>query len=164
MVGFIRNTVLTVLALAAGLLSVFLVGMRRKSPPVVDAVRRFNKAVANPRQMETAGNPGAYASIIQHVGRRSGKTYRTPVGTQAVPDGFLITLPYGTRADWVQNVLAAGEAAITADGETVRVNQPEVLSAAEVVDELPKSEQRLLKLFNVEQFLRVHRVDEGSSS
>ena len=114
MIGIIRNVVLAVLAVVAGLVSVFLVGMRRKSPPVVDAVRRFNKAVSNPKQMATVGTPGAYASIIEHVGRRSGATYRTPIGTQAVPDGFLVTLPYGTRADWVQNVLAAGQAVVTA--------------------------------------------------
>ncbi len=125
---------------------------------MIDAVRRFNKAVSNPKQMETAGTPGVYASIIEHVGRRSGTTYRTPVGTQAVADGFLITLPYGTRADWVQNVLAAGRAVITAEGETVAVDRPEILTAAEVADQLPPSEQRLLKLFNVEQFLRIHRA------
>lgn len=163
MVGFIRNTVLTVLALVVGLVSVFLVGMRRKSPPVVDAVRRFNKAVSNPKQMETAGTPGAYASIIEHVGRRSGATYRTPVGTQAMPDGFLIALPYGTRADWVRNVLAAGSAVIVADGETVPVEKPEIVPAVELADELSAGEQRLLKLFKVEQFLRVRRVVEGSS-
>lgn len=162
MVGIIRNIVLVVLAVVAGVASVFLVGMRRKSPPVIDAVRRFNKSVSNPRQMATAGTPGAYASIIEHVGRRSGTTYRTPVGTQAVPDGFLITLPYGTRTDWVQNVLAAGKAVVTADGETVAVDQPEIVPIAEVADQLPPSEQRLLKLFNVDQLLRVRRVDQGS--
>ena len=159
MIGIIRNVVLAVLAVVAGLVSVFLVGMRRKSPPVVDAVRRFNKAVSNPKQMATAGTPGAYASIIEHVGRRSGATYRTPIGTQAVPDGFLVTLPYGTRADWVQNVLAAGQAVVTADGETVPVDHPEILSAADVADQLPPNEQRLLKLFNVEQFLRLRRAN-----
>ncbi len=158
MVGIIRNIVLVVLAVVAGVASVFLVGMRRKSPPVIDAVRRFNKAVSNPKQMATAGTPGAYASIIEHVGRRSGTTYRTPVGTQTVPDGFLITLPYGTRTDWVQNVLAAGEAVVTADGETVAVDQPEIVPLAEVADQLPAGEQRILKLFNVEQVLHVRRA------
>ena len=159
MVGIIRNIVLAVLAVLVGVLAVFLVGMRRKSPPVLDAVRRLNKAVSNPKQMETAGQPGAYASIVEHVGRRSGTTYQTPIGTEAVPGGFLVALPYGTTADWVQNVLAAGGAVITAEGETVRVDQPEILAATEIADQLPASEQRLLRLFNVEQFLRVQRVD-----
>ncbi len=158
----IRNIVLATMAAVLGVFAVFLVGMRRKSPPVVDAVRRFNKAVSNPKQMKTAGEPGAYASIIEHVGRRSGTTYRTPIGTQAVPDGFPIALPYGSRADWVQNVLAAGQAVITADGETVNVDRPEIRSTAEVAGQLPASEQRLLKLFNVEQFLQVRRSEHES--
>jgi len=87
--------------------------------------------VSNPKQMETAGEPG----------------------------GFLITLPYGSRADWVQNGLAAGQAVITAGGETVNVDRAEILSTAEVADQLPASEQRLLKLFNVEQILQVRRSE-----
>jgi hypothetical protein len=42
--------------------TVFLVGMRTKSPAVVDRVRRFNRAVTNPRVLRTAGSPGASAS------------------------------------------------------------------------------------------------------
>lgn len=107
-------------------------GNSAETPAVREtAVRRFNKAVSNPKQMETAGEPG----------------------------GFLITLPYGSRADWVQNGLAAGQAVITAGGETVNVDRAEILSTAEVADQLPASEQRLLKLFNVEQILQVRRSE-----
>src|SRR5687767_8959102 len=49
--------------------TVFLVGMRTKSPAVVDRVRRFNRAVTNPRVLRSAGSPGASASVIRHVGR-----------------------------------------------------------------------------------------------
>ncbi|MDH3294714.1 MAG: nitroreductase family deazaflavin-dependent oxidoreductase, partial [Acidimicrobiia bacterium] len=115
-----------------------------------------------PKQMETAGTPGAYASIIEHVGRISGTIYRTPVGTEATDDGFLIMLPYGTRADWVRNVLAAGSAVVTTEGETVAVDQPEILDTAGIADQLPDGEQRLLKLFNVEHCMRVRRVAAGT--
>lgn len=154
---------LKVMLLAAGVvlatvIAVFLVGMRRKSPAVIDAVRRFNAAVSNPKQMETAGTPGAYASIIEHSGRTSGTVYRTPIGTQATDDGFLIALPYGTRPDWVKNVLAAGSAVITADGETVAVDRPEIMPVAQVAHQIPGNEQWLMRLFNVEQFMTVRRA------
>lgn len=151
---------LAALTAAAG--AVFVIGMRIKSPLVQKAVRRVNRAYWNPRAMETAGTPGAYASVIHHVGRRSGTTYHTPVVPIEIGDGFAIALPYGEQADWVQNVLAAGEAVVTADGETVAVDQPQIVPIAEVADQLPPSEQRLLKLFNVDQLLRVRRVDQGS--
>jgi deazaflavin-dependent oxidoreductase (nitroreductase family) len=46
--------------------------------------------------------------IVTHVGRKSGRHYRTPVNVFREPDGFLIALTYGPSAEWVKNVLAAG--------------------------------------------------------
>jgi len=46
--------------------------------------------------------------IVRHVGRKSGRVYRTPVNVFREPDGFLIALTYGRDSEWVRNVLAAG--------------------------------------------------------
>ena len=46
--------------------------------------------------------------ILTHVGRKSGRVYRTPVNVFRVPEGFLIALTYGRESEWVRNVLAAG--------------------------------------------------------
>ena len=77
---------------------VFLLGMRAKSPFVLGPLVRLQRAVINPRQMRSAGSPGAYAAIIRHRGRTSGQPYETPVGVVAPDDGFLIALPYGLGA------------------------------------------------------------------
>ena len=45
--------------------------------------------------------------IIKHIGRRSGRLYRTPVNVFREPDGFLIALTYGRECEWVRNVVAA---------------------------------------------------------
>lgn len=153
----IRLAAGTMVALAA-LATVFLVGMRTKSPAVVDRVRRFNRAVTNPRVLRSAGSPGASASVIRHIGRRSGRSYETPVGPFAVGDVFVIALPYGPGADWVRNVVANGSATLIHEGRTVPVHEPEVVSTAEVVADLPSSEQRTLRLFGVDQCLRVRLV------
>ncbi len=139
------------------LLLAFVVGMRAKSPVVLRAVRRFNRRFMNPRQMQTAGTPGAYAGIIRHVGRRTGKNYETPVGPFATDDGFVIALPYGTTSDWLQNVLAAGSATLVTEGQTYEVDQPEVVPLSDVVDALPSKERRNLRLFRVEQALQTRR-------
>jgi hypothetical protein len=81
------------------LLLAFVFGMRAKSPVVLRAVRRFNHRFINPRQLKTAGTPGAYAGVIRHVGRRSGRVFETPVGPFATDDGFVIALPYRTSSD-----------------------------------------------------------------
>ncbi len=152
-------------ALVAGLillLLVFVLGMRAKSPVVLRAVRRFNRRFMNPRQMKTAGTPGAYAGVIRHVGRRSGRVYETPVGPFATDDGFVIALPYGTSSDWVKNVLAAGSATLVTEGRRYDVEQPEIVPLGAVADVLPSKERRNLRLFRVELALRARRRGVGS--
>jgi hypothetical protein len=86
-----RRTVRLLGALSLGLVAVavsFLLGMRARSRPLLDAVRRFNRAVSNPRQMRSAGTPGAYAAVIRHTGRTSGRPYATPIGA-VTQDGIL---------------------------------------------------------------------------
>ena len=65
---------------------------------------QINKRVFNPRSARN----GKW-QVIRHVGRVSGQTYRTPLEAHRVDDGFIIMLVYGSRCDWVQNVLAADE-------------------------------------------------------
>ena len=142
---------------------VAIVGMRTKYPPVTTAVRRMNRAVMNPRAMKTAGTPGAYAGVIRHVGRTSGTEYETPIGPFATDGGFVVALPYGTSPDWLKNVLAAGSAVIVHEGETYVVDRPEIINAAAALDDLPRSEQRSLRVFNVDDFLRVHIVDTDAA-
>ena len=104
---------------------VFLLGMRTKSPLVLSPLIRLQRAIINPKQMRSAGTPGAYASVIRHRGRTSGRPYETPVGVVAADDGFLIALVYGSRTNWLQNVLASGSATIVHEGHTYEVDQPE---------------------------------------
>lgn len=133
----------------------FLLGMRSKSRMVIDAVRRFNRGFTNPRVLRSAGEPGASASVAHHVGRTSGAHRETPIGAMPVEGGFLIALPYGTRADWVQNVLATGSATIVHEGVTSPVGGPTIVPTASVARLFPASERRLLRIFNVESCLRV---------
>jgi len=150
-VTLVVGLVLTLLVLGA----VFLIGMRTKSPRVLGAIRRFNRAFTNPRAMKDAGTPGAYASVIRHVGRTSGRPYETPVGAFATDDGFVIALPYGSDPDWLKNVIASGSATIVHEGETARVDRPELVATPEVAPFLPDKELRNLRLFAVDQCLRV---------
>jgi deazaflavin-dependent oxidoreductase (nitroreductase family) len=108
--------------------------------------------------LATADTPGAYASLVRHVGRTSGRAYETPVVAMPVGDMFTIALPYGTRADWVRNVLAAGSATLVHGGAAYRVDQPEVVSTVALAEALPVKELRGLRLFHVDRCLRVRRV------
>jgi deazaflavin-dependent oxidoreductase (nitroreductase family) len=112
----------------------------------------------NPRQMKTAGTPGAYASVIRHEGRTSGRPYETPVGAFVTDDGFVIALPYGSDPDWLKNVMAAGSATLVHEGGTYRVERPELVPTSAAAPYLPVKEQRNLRMFAVDQCLRVHTM------
>jgi deazaflavin-dependent oxidoreductase (nitroreductase family) len=147
------------LAGLVALLAIFLGGMRTKWPPVVTTVRRMNLRLLNPRQMETAGQPGAFAGVLRHTGRTSGATYETPVGIEPTDDGFVIALVYGEAAQWPKNVMAAGEATIVKDGVTYAVDRPQIVPLAEAIGFFAASDRRLFPLFGVEQCLRLYRVE-----
>jgi deazaflavin-dependent oxidoreductase (nitroreductase family) len=138
---------------------VFFVGMRTGSPFVRDIVRRFNRAWGNPYQMKTAGTPGAYASVIRHVGRTTGRSYETPVVPFPTDDGFVIALPYGSGTDWLKNVVASGSATIVHEGNTYLVDRPELVPVALAAPHMPAKEQRSLRRFDVDRCLRVRRVE-----
>jgi deazaflavin-dependent oxidoreductase (nitroreductase family) len=159
MVRAIATLVVALLVVLVVLGTVFLVGMRTNARPVLRAVRRFNRAFVNPHAMKKAGTPGVRASIVRHVGRTSGRTYETPVEAFATDDGFLVALPYGPDTDWLKNVLASGSATIVDDGSTYLVDQPQLVPTAVAAPDLPANEQRTLRLFAVEQCLRVRRAE-----
>jgi len=145
--------------LALGAAAAFVLGMRSKSPLVHDAVRRGLRNTVNRHQLETAGGPGARAALIRHRGRRSGQVYETPVTPTPTEDGFVIALPYGTRADWVRNVLAAGEATVVREGVAHHVDRPEVLPIAAAAQYLVAGDRRVHRLFGVDECLRVRMRD-----
>ena len=140
------------------LLLVFTIGMRTKSPMVLGAIRRANRAYFNPRQRD-AGAPGAYASLIRHTGRVTGASYETPVVAAATEDGFVIALPYGSQADWVKNVLASGSATMVNEGLTYRLSEPEVVSIGTADPCFSSKDQRAHRIFGTRECLRTRRDD-----
>lgn len=145
----------------AVLLVLFVIGMRAKSPLALAAVRRISR-LFNPMQMKTAGQPGAYASVIEYRGRVSGRHYTTPVGAVPAGDDFVISLPYGTGSQWVRNVLAGGTATLRSEGETYRVDRPELIPLRDVEDCFSAADGRMHRLFGVDRVLRVRRVERVS--
>ncbi len=137
----------------------FLLGMRFRVPFVVNGVRRMNRKYMNPRQLETAGKPGAYAAVLHHTGRKSGKPYVTPIGVTRVDDTFVTGLPYGAETDWLRNFIAAGSATLDYEGETVVVDQPRVVPVTTMRHAFPPAELRAQRLFGIEECLVMHRAD-----
>lgn len=147
--------VLVALILAVGV--TFVVGVRRHSPVVINAVRRVARTTKR-LSLKSAGTAGAYASVIRHVGRRSQRQYETPVRAVATVDGFAIALPYGSDSDWVRNVLARSTAVVVHKGQAFLVDQPSVVPLVAVEDSFTPRDQRAHRLFAVRECLLVHKA------
>lgn len=91
---------------------------------------RFNRHVTNPVQRLWAGWAPTMG-ILEHVGRRSGRGYRTPLTVFSTDDGVAILLTYGPERDWLKNLTAAGGGRLRRHGRTFAVSDPRVMTKAE---------------------------------
>lgn len=65
--------------------------------------------------------------ILTHMGRKSGKVYRTPVNVFRAPNEFIIALTYTSQCEWVKNVLAAGGCELKTRGKKYQLSTPNVV-------------------------------------
>lgn len=93
-------------------------------------IAHFNKQVTNPlARAITPWLPNL--GTLEHVGRKSGKRYRTPLLVFKTHDGYAILVGYGPQSDWLKNVLAGGPVALHKRGRVVALTNPRVVSKAE---------------------------------
>lgn len=101
-------------------------------PPWLDRLQiKYMNPVVKPLSRFLPG-----ASLIKHRGRKSGKPYETPVTTYRKGDVLAIALGHG-KADWVRNVLAAGEADVRLFRREVHLTNPRILPAGSDDKSLP---------------------------
>jgi deazaflavin-dependent oxidoreductase (nitroreductase family) len=92
---------------------------------------KINKRVFNPRQIRKGQYP-----VVTHVGRTSGKSYKTPLDAFPTRTGYVLVARYGPESDWVRNILAAGTATLRIDGEEHALDSPRLVSQEEALDVL----------------------------
>ncbi len=129
--------------------------------PVQNALRLFTRAM-RPLALRSAGKEGSNTSVVRHVGRRSGRTFETPVVAARHDDSFLIALPYGERTDWLKNVLDKGSATIVTSGNTYDVDRPQVIPMAEATAYFRPKDQRMHRQFHVDSALQVRQRLEAN--
>jgi deazaflavin-dependent oxidoreductase (nitroreductase family) len=91
--------------------------------PAPERLRRFTVRILNPIARRFAGHLPGFA-IVVNLGRTSGRTYRTPVNVFLRDGDYVFALTYGSRVQWVQNILAAGGCQIETRGKTIRLTDP----------------------------------------
>jgi deazaflavin-dependent oxidoreductase (nitroreductase family) len=69
-------------------------------------------------------------SLIVHVGRKTGRTYRTPLLLARTDAGFVAELTYGPDVAWYRNVVAAGRCEVVHRGVTYAIDRIEPCDTA----------------------------------
>lgn len=111
---------------------------------------QVNKKIFNPRALKSGDWP-----VIRHVGRSSGAQYRTPIGAERTESGYVFIVVYGPETDWVQNVLAAGEAVLEVDGDEVHLDNPRLVSLNEAFGKLSDGAKRPPRLLRIDLCLEM---------
>jgi deazaflavin-dependent oxidoreductase (nitroreductase family) len=125
--------------------------------PIPKAVATFNKHVTNRITGPFAGMLPGFA-VVTHVGRRSGRTYRTPVNMFRRGPDYVFVLTYGPEVDWVRNVDAAGGAEVRTRRRTVRLTDPRHIADRERRC-VPAPVRPILRLLDVDRFMTMRAVN-----
>ena len=97
--------------------------------PIVKIVIRPMTKVLNPLIVKLAGRRHfRMTAQVRHVGRRSGRTYTTPVSARRSGDMVMIALTFGNQSDWSRNLRSAGGGSIRIEGQDYQVTQPQFMS------------------------------------
>lgn len=121
-----------------------------KRPPA--AAQRFNRIA-----VQVAGSRLVPIwAAVEHRGRKSGKTYTTPVAIAvSTPDHLYIALPWGPGTDWVRNLQTAGDGAVRWKGQSFAVIQPTIVAAEEPLSAANAIRRWMLSRWKMEHFLRL---------
>ena len=97
--------------------------------------------------------------VLRHVGRTSGTAYATPVVAIATRDGFLVPMPFGDQTQWAKNLQASATGGMRHRGREHRIADPELVTLDAVGAELPAFARIGSRLFGLDHYVRVRRLD-----
>jgi len=110
------------------------------------AVANFNSRVTNPvARSITPWLPGL--GTLEHVGRTSGRHYRTPLLVFPIRNGFVFLIGYGPESDWLKNVFAGGQTVLHKRGKSIALADPRLLSKAEAATRVTGPSRVFYRLF-----------------
>jgi len=135
-------------------------GMRRGDQQVIDQKRRRNKLVANRlvRALGRAGRRGSPFAVIGSIGRRTGRTFETPVRVvREDPTAVCVPLTYGRSTDWLRNV-RLNDGYLVWQGRRIRIGRPEIVPLARTPLDLPLPSRLLLWLDGTGELVQLEKL------
>ena len=94
-------------------------------------------------------------ALVRHVGRRTGRTYETPLVLARTPDGFVAELTYGAEVDWYRNVTAAGRCVVVQRGVEYPISRIEPCPTEDGLAAFGPPRSLVLRLLRRHEFRRL---------
>jgi hypothetical protein len=95
-------------------------------------------------------------SLVRHTGRKSGRSYETPLIVARVPDGFVAELTYGAGVSWYRNTVAAGHCVLVVGGAEYEIDGVTDYSTADGLKAFGYPRALILKLLRRRDFRLLH--------
>ena len=119
-------------------------------------LRRVNRAVTNPL-MRTFAWWVPPLAVVHHVGRTSGRPYRTPVLAFPWAKGLVIPMTYGRDVEWARNLLAAHGGEIEQRGRRVALRNPRIVAFGAAETHLPAGLRPVFRAMDLPGYLLLDR-------
>jgi len=118
--------------------------------------------VVNPLVLRIAGRRHMpIFGIVRHRGRKTGRSYATPLGVRpAAGGGFVIPLTFSDASHWYRNMRAAGGCVITYQGVDHIAARPIVVDRATAGPAYPRYERLALRLIGINELVRLTGTPE----
>lgn len=91
-------------------------------------------------------------AVLHHKGRRSGRSYHTPVQAYATLEAWVVGLAYDHSAPFALNLLAAGGGEMTRAGRRYRITRPRRVGR-EALQLLPALASLEMRAVGIDEFL-----------
>jgi deazaflavin-dependent oxidoreductase (nitroreductase family) len=99
-------------------------------------MRRVNRVFTNPILGTIAWLVPPMA-VVHHVGRKTGRAYRSPVIAFRSKAGVVIPMTYGRDVDWARNIVRAGGCQLAQSGRRFTLRKPRIVGFAQASQRLP---------------------------
>ncbi len=99
-------------------------------------VRRVNRVFTNP-VLGTVAWLLPPLAVVHHVGRKSGRAYRSPVVAFHDDAGVVIPMTYGRDVDWARNIVHAKGCELERMGRRIHLRNPRIVSFDRARGRLP---------------------------
>ena len=124
-------------------------------------MRRVNRVFTNPLLRTFAWRVPPLA-VVHHVGRKSGRPYRTPVVAFPSAAGFAIPMTYGRDVDWARNLVHAHGGEIEQRGRRVALRNPRIVAFEAAETHLPAAVRSLFRAADLPGYVLLDRKGGGS--